>query len=122
MTCSGSMPDRHPKETCPSRRETFKSPWNTDRSSDITVLETISPSPLYVTICNATMSNEAAIHDPSELGDLERELLALLWQAGDATADLLRVKLGRPLQDSTIRTVLRRLDQTAHLTHPVDQR
>ena len=68
------------------------------------------------------MSNEAAIHDPSELGDLERELLALVWQAGEATADLLRVKLGRPLKDSTIRTVLRRLEEKGYLTHTVDQR
>ena len=68
------------------------------------------------------MSNRVDTHDPSELGDLERELLDLVWQTGEITADLLRMRLGRPLKDSTIRTVLRRLEEKGYLTHTVDQR
>src|SRR6202789_4725576 len=74
-----------------------------------------------VTCCNTTMRNDKT-HDPSELGDLERELLQLVWQTDGATADDLRLRLGRPLKDSTIRTVLRRLEEKGYLTHSVDDR
>lgn len=63
------------------------------------------------------MRNEAQNHDPSELGDLERELLHAVWHCGEATADALRTKLTRNLKDSTIRTVLRRLEDKGYLTH-----
>lgn len=64
----------------------------------------------------------AETHDPSELGELERELLDLVWRAGEATADWIRTKLDRPLKDSTIRTVLRRLEEKGYIVHSVDQR
>jgi BlaI family transcriptional regulator, penicillinase repressor len=64
----------------------------------------------------------SSLHIPSELGELERELLDLVWLAEEASADALRVKLGRPLKDSTIRTVLRRLEKKGYLTHTTEQR
>lgn len=62
------------------------------------------------------------IHDPAELGELERDLLERVWQLGEATADQVREALGRPLKDSTIRTVLRRLEEKGYLSHTVDER
>lgn len=47
-------------------------------------------------------------HDPSELGELERSILLTIWRKGTLTAEQVREELGRPLKDSTIRTVLRR--------------
>jgi BlaI family penicillinase repressor len=67
----------------------------------------------------------AAGHDPSELGELERSILQLLWQHGTLSADRVREELGqqdRPLKDSTIRTVLRRLEEKGYVTHVLDNR
>jgi predicted transcriptional regulator len=66
--------------------------------------------------------NTTQSHDPAELGELERAILQLIWQAGEATAERVREELGRPLKDSTIRTVLRRLEEKGYLTHSVENR
>jgi BlaI family transcriptional regulator, penicillinase repressor len=75
--------------------------------------------------CNTNLAPDNApdpVHDPAELGDLERDLLDLVWRLGAATADQVREALGRPLKDSTIRTVLRRLEEKGYLAHSVDDR
>jgi len=61
-------------------------------------------------------------HDPAELGELEREILSIVWRLGDATADQVRESLERPLKDSTIRTVLRRPEERGYLAHSIDNR
>ncbi len=69
-------------------------------------------------------SNEKA-HDPSELGELEQAVLEAVWRQADTTADHVRQRmevLGRPLKESTIRTVLRRLEEKGYLTHTTRQR
>ena len=58
----------------------------------------------------------------ASLGDLEREVMDLVWRHGPITADGLRERLSRPLKDSTVRTVLRRLEEKRYLTHTVDNR
>src|SRR6185312_8336455 len=61
-------------------------------------------------------------HSVTDLGDLEREVLHLVWQHGSCTADAVQKALSRPLKESTVRTVLKRLEEKGHLTHPVDNR
>ena len=61
-------------------------------------------------------------HDPAELGELERSILTLVWRLGAMTAEQVREQLGRPLKDSTIRTVLRRLEEKGYLAHSVQDR
>jgi len=61
-------------------------------------------------------------HNVSDLGDLEREVLHLVWQNGPSTADSVQKALSRPLKESTVRTVLKRLEEKGHLTHTVDNR
>ena len=61
-------------------------------------------------------------HNVSDLGDLEREVLHLVWQNGPSTADYVQKAVSRPLKESTIRTVLKRLEEKGHLTHTVDNR
>ena len=61
-------------------------------------------------------------HDPSDLGELERAILTLVWRFGSMTAEQVREELGRPLKDSTIRTVLRRLEEKGYLQHSVEAR
>jgi BlaI family penicillinase repressor len=69
-------------------------------------------------------SNTTHSHDPAELGELERAVLELIWD-GAQSADQVRAQLeqhGRPLKESTIRTVLRRLEEKGYVTHSVDSR
>ena len=54
------------------------------------------------------------------LGDLEHELLSILWKAGELTAAEVRTRVPRKLQDATIRTVLRRLEEKGYVTHSVE--
>ena len=61
-------------------------------------------------------------HNVSDLGELEREVLRLVWDHGPSTADRVQKALSRPLKESTVRTVLKRLEGKGHLTHRVDQR
>lgn len=65
---------------------------------------------------------DAQQHDPAELGELERSILSLVWRFGTMTAEQVREELGRPLKDSTIRTVLRRLEEKGYVEHGVEAR
>ena len=55
------------------------------------------------------------------LGDLEHELLTLLWKHGAMTAVAVRNALNRDLKDATIRTVLRRLEEKRYVSHTVEK-
>lgn len=67
-------------------------------------------------------SNTESIHDPVELGELERDILTIVWRLGLVTAEQVREELQRPLKDSTIRTVLRRLEEKGYLAHDTENR
>jgi BlaI family penicillinase repressor len=67
-------------------------------------------------------SNTQPAHDPAELGELERSILSIIWTRSEITADQVREELGRPLKDSTIRTVLRRLEEKGYLEHSLENR
>jgi predicted transcriptional regulator len=67
-------------------------------------------------------SNTTVGHDPAELGELERSILLIVWRVGEVTAEQVREELGRNLKDSTIRTVLRRLEEKGYLAHSVENR
>lgn len=66
--------------------------------------------------------NTTPHHDPAELGELEREVLSIVWRRSAATAEQVREELDRPLKDSTVRTVLRRLEEKGYLGHSVEER
>jgi len=57
-----------------------------------------------------------------DLGDLEREVMKLVWAKGPVTAEAVREELARRLKESTVRTVLRRLEEKGYVTHTVDGR
>jgi len=70
-------------------------------------------------------SSRHPTHDPAELGELERAIMRLVWQHGELTAEQVREELDeldRPLKDSTIRTVLRRLEEKGYVSHTVENR
>jgi BlaI family penicillinase repressor len=58
----------------------------------------------------------------TDLGELEREVMQLVWSRGEVTADEIRLLLDRNPKDSTVRTVLRRLEEKGHVTHTTSGR
>jgi len=61
-------------------------------------------------------------HTKTELGELEHEVMRLVWAHGPMTAEAVRERIGRELKEATIRTVLRRLEEKGYVTHTVDNR
>jgi predicted transcriptional regulator len=61
---------------------------------------------------------------PRALGELEQLLMEFIWSRGPSTAEACRGALlpARSLKDSTIRTVLRRLEEKGLLKHQVEGR
>lgn len=60
--------------------------------------------------------------DLPELGELEREVMQLVWLHAPITAEAVRERLNRPLKESTVRTVLRRLGEKGFVTHSIEGR
>jgi BlaI family transcriptional regulator, penicillinase repressor len=60
----------------------------------------------------------------SSLSGLERELMEILWEKQHATAAEIQSALPvtRPLKDSTIRTVLSRLEEKGFVKHKIEGR
>lgn len=56
------------------------------------------------------------------LGDLEHEVMQLVWARGSITAEQAREGLTRTLKESTVRTVLRRLEDKGYVKHTVEGR
>ena len=56
------------------------------------------------------------------LGELERQVMEYLWEHGPSTGEAVRSGVGgdRALTDSTIRTVLRRLEAKHYVKHELD--
>ena len=69
-------------------------------------------------LTSENMSNESM----PDLGHLEREVMQLIWANGRLTAEIVREKLARRLKESTVRTVLRRLEEKGYVNHAVDGR
>jgi BlaI family transcriptional regulator, penicillinase repressor len=60
--------------------------------------------------------------DLPELGELEGEVMQLVWQHQSITAEAAREKLSKKLKESTVRTVLKRLEDKGYVTHTVEGR
>jgi len=58
------------------------------------------------------------------LSPLENEILRVIWERGECAAEEVRRALApdRSLTDSTVRTVLRRMEEKGFLTHRIDGR
>jgi BlaI family penicillinase repressor len=58
------------------------------------------------------------------LGEVEQLVMDYVWTHGPSTAEACREALAstRPMKDSTIRTVLRRLEEKGYLTHAIEGR
>jgi BlaI family penicillinase repressor len=60
--------------------------------------------------------------DLPELGELELEVMQLVWAHAPITAEMVRERLDRPLKESTVRTVLRRLEEKGFVSHSIEGR
>jgi BlaI family penicillinase repressor len=60
--------------------------------------------------------------DLPDLGELERGVMQLVWGRGPITAEAVRAALKRRLKESTVRTVLHRLEEKGYVRHTVDGR
>jgi BlaI family penicillinase repressor len=58
----------------------------------------------------------------AELGELERDVMKIVWAHDVVSAEVVREQLGRGLKEATVRTVLRRLEEKGLVTHKVDNR
>ena len=69
-----------------------------------------------VTDRNVTRRNEK---NPGSLTDLQQAILQVIWRQGTATAEQVREALlpRYPLKDSSIRTLLRRLEERGYVSH-----
>jgi predicted transcriptional regulator len=65
-----------------------------------------------------------AHRDKSRLSPLENKVMNVVWERGVATADDVRTSLSRsrPMKDSTVRTILRRLEEKGFVQHTVEGR
>lgn len=59
-----------------------------------------------------------------QLSGLESTVMDVIWAKGQATAETVRVELAKTqeLKDSTVRTILRRLEEKGYVEHDVDGR
>ena len=73
---------------------------------------------VHVTVCSVTHRNT----QKRPLTDLHQAILDRLWSRGPATAEQIREALlpMHQLKDSTVRTLLRRLEARGYLTHRLE--
>ena len=57
-----------------------------------------------------------------DLGELEREVMQMIWSGTGMTAEDIRERLPRKAKESTVRTVLARLEKKGYLEHSVSGR
>ena len=61
---------------------------------------------------------------PKNLGDVEQAVMDYVWSDGPCTSEQCREALAdaRPMKESTIRTVLRRLEEKGYVAHELNGR
>ena len=75
-----------------------------------------------VTLPRLSIEENQMTENLPDLGDLELEVMQLIWANDRLTAETVREKLARRLKESTVRTVLRRLEEKRYVTHTVEGR
>lgn len=80
-----------------------------------------------VTFCNTTScngTNQMTRNKKNQPSGLEGAVMEVVWAKGQATAETVRTELEKtqPLKDSTVRTILRRLEEKGLVEHDVEGR
>jgi predicted transcriptional regulator len=78
----------------------------------------LQPSREHVTNCHMTNSNAST----RPLTELQQAILDFIWSKGSASAEQVREALlpKHPLKDSSVRTLLRRLEERGYLSHRLE--
>jgi BlaI family transcriptional regulator, penicillinase repressor len=68
--------------------------------------------------------NSAKQGRPKGLGQVEQMVMDFVWAQGPCSAESCReaIQASRPLKESTVRTILRRLEQKGFVTHEIKGR
>lgn len=63
-------------------------------------------------------------HRPRNLGEVEQSVMDYVWTNGPCTAEACRAALAsdRPMKESTVRTILRRLEAKGYVSHTLEGR
>ena len=71
-----------------------------------------------------TKRNNAAARVKAPLTDLENEVMSVVWDSGPCSVEAVYdvVSQTRDLKETTVRTLLRRLEQKGYLTHETEGR
>jgi hypothetical protein len=74
---------------------------------------------LYGTLCTMTYRNEVKARVRSPLTDLENEIMQIIWSHGASSVEAVHAALvpSRKLKESSVRTMLRRLEKKGYLSH-----
>jgi BlaI family penicillinase repressor len=87
------------------------------------VIQFLTAARSSVTHCNATMTNTPKAR-LKNMGEVEQLVMDYIWAHGPCSSEACREGLAvtRSMKDSTIRTVLRRLEEKGFLTHETEGR
>ena len=79
----------------------------------------LTPFPDRATFCSVTACSMKAA-----LSELEHDVMNVIWKRGKVTASDVQEALGpkKPLKDSTIRTILTRLERKGYVRHSMEGR
>ena len=77
-----------------------------------------NPGPSHVTVCSVTQ-RDITKHP---LTELQQAILSFIWSKGPSTSEDVRegLRARHPLKDSSVRTLLRRLEQRGFIRHSVE--
>jgi BlaI family penicillinase repressor len=94
-------------------------PGDRTREASTSIPLVLQATATCVTHCHVTGRNA---HTRAPLTDLQQAILDVVWAEGGVTAERVReaLKPRFPLKDSSVRTLLRRLEQRGLLSHTVD--
>src|SRR6185369_8586560 len=76
----------------------------------------------HATFCSATMFSSRKPRKP--LSELEHLFMEIVWQHSSVTAEAVRLALAErhPMKESTVRTILKRLEEKGYVKHRVEGR
>ena len=66
--------------------------------------------------------SRSSVRGQVPLSPLEHEVMTIVWDLGSATAAQALERLGKPLTNATVRTLLRRLEAKGYVRHTVTGR
>jgi BlaI family penicillinase repressor len=98
------------------------SPTATIAAPNLRNIEGLTSNIKFATLCSATMLSARKTRKP--LSELEHLVMNVVWEKRSATAEDVRLALAQrhPMKESTVRTILKRLEDKGYVQHHTDGR